>query len=97
VHLINGLFDAHRSMAPMLAIAAHIPSAEIGTSYFQETHPDRLFAECSHFSELISNPGQMPRTFQIAMQNAISKQGVAVVAVSGGGFAMLMGDVLTLL
>jgi pyruvate dehydrogenase (quinone) len=92
VHLINGLFDAHRSMAPVLAIAAHIPSGEIGTSYFQETHPDRLFAECSHFSELISNPGQMPRTFQIAMQNAISKQGVAVVAVSGDVAAMPMPD-----
>jgi pyruvate dehydrogenase (quinone) len=92
VHLINGLFDAHRSMAPVLAIAAHIPSGEIGTSYFQETHPDRLFAECSHFSELISNPGQMPRTFQIAMQNAISKQGVAVVAVSGDVAARPMPD-----
>jgi pyruvate dehydrogenase (quinone) len=92
VHLINGLFDAQRSMARVLAIAAHIPSGEIGTSYFQETHPDRLFAECSHFSELISNPGQMPRTFQIAMQNAISKQGVAVVAVSGDIAARPMPD-----
>lgn len=92
VHLINGLFDAHRSMAPVLAIAAHIPSGEIGTSYFQETHPDRLFAECSHFSELISNFGQMPRTFQIAMQNAIGKQGVAVVAVSGDVAARPMPD-----
>jgi pyruvate dehydrogenase (quinone) len=92
VHLINGLFDAHRSMAPVLAIAAHIPSGEIGTSYFQETHPDRLFAECSHFSELISNPGQMPRTLQIAMQNAIGKQGVAVVAVSGDVAARPMPD-----
>jgi pyruvate dehydrogenase (quinone) len=92
VHLINGLFDAHRSMAPVLAIAAHIPSGEIGTSYFQETHPDRLFAECSHFSELISNSGQMPRTFQIAMQNAIGKQGVAVVAVSGDVAARPMPD-----
>lgn len=92
VHLINGLFDAHRSMAPVLAIAAHIPSGEIGTSYFQETHPDRLFAECSHFSELISNPGQMPRTLQIAMQNAIGKQGVAVLAVSGDVAARPMPD-----
>ena len=61
LHLINGLFDAHRSMAPVLAIAAHIPSSEIGTGYFQETHPDQLFRECSHYCELVSNPGQMPR------------------------------------
>ncbi len=56
LHLINGLFDAHRSMAPVLAIAAHIPSSEIGTGYFQETHPDQLFRECSHYCELVSNP-----------------------------------------
>src|ERR1700745_98247 len=60
LHLINGLYDAHRSMAPVLALASHIPSSEIGTTYFQETHPDRLFQECSHYSELISNPEQMP-------------------------------------
>ena len=68
LHLINGLFDAHRSYAPVLAIAAQIPSSEIGTSYFQETHPDQLFRECSHYCELVSHPGQMPRTAQMAMQ-----------------------------
>jgi pyruvate dehydrogenase (quinone) len=83
LHLINGLFDAHRSMAPVLALAAHIPSAEIGTSYFQETHPDRLFAECSHYSELISHPAQMPRILQTAIQHAIGRSGVAVVGMSG--------------
>jgi pyruvate dehydrogenase (quinone) len=83
LHLINGLYDAHRSMAPVLALAAHIPSAEIGTSYFQETHPDRLFAECSHYSELISHPAQMPRVLQTAIQHAIGRSGVAVVAMSG--------------
>ena len=62
LHLINGLYDAHRSMAPVLAIAAHIPSSEIGTGYFQETHPDQLFRECSHYCELVSNPRQMPRS-----------------------------------
>src|SRR5215210_2045358 len=73
LHLINGLYDAHRSMAPVLAIAAQIPSSEIGTGYFQETHPEQLFRECSHYCELIANPRQMPRTLQIAMQNAICK------------------------
>src|SRR5437763_5935706 len=61
LHLINGLYDAHRSGAPVLAIASHIPSPQIGTGFFQETHPDRLFAECSHYSELVSQPEQMPR------------------------------------
>ncbi|MCW2948792.1 MAG: hypothetical protein JWR24_5509 [Actinoallomurus sp.] len=83
LHLINGLFDAHRSMAPVLAIAAHIPSSEIGTGYFQETHPDRLFAECSHYSELVTNPAQMPRVAQTAIQNAIGRSGVSVVTLPG--------------
>ncbi|UBF29326.1 ubiquinone-dependent pyruvate dehydrogenase [Kovacikia minuta CCNUW1] len=83
VHLINGLYDCHRSMTPVLAIAAHIPSSEIGTGYFQETHPDRLFVECSHYCELISSARQMPRILQIAMQHAISKSGVSVIALSG--------------
>jgi pyruvate dehydrogenase (quinone) len=83
VHLINGLYDAHRSMAPVLAIAAQIPSSEIGTGYFQETHPDRLFVECSHYSEMISNPGQMPRVLQTAVQHAVGRSGVAVVSLPG--------------
>src|SRR5664279_3363863 len=77
LHLINGLYDAHRSMAPVLAIAAQIPSSEIGTNYFQETHPERLFADCSHFCEFLSTPGQMPRLLQIAMHTALSKRGVS--------------------
>src|SRR5271169_5840326 len=83
LHLINGLFDSHRSLAPVLAVAAHIPSSEVGTGYFQETHPDQLFRECSHYCELIANPRQMPRVLQSAMQHAVSKQGVAVIALSG--------------
>jgi pyruvate dehydrogenase (quinone) len=83
LHLINGLFDAHRSMAPVLAIAAHIPSSEIGTGYFQETHPDQLFRECSHYCELISNPKQAPRVVHTAMQHAVSKRGVSTIVVSG--------------
>ncbi|MFD4245205.1 pyruvate dehydrogenase [Streptomyces sp. NPDC058525] len=83
LHLINGLYDAHRSMAPVLALASHIPSSEIGLGYFQETHPDRLFSECSHYSELISNPRQMPRVLQTAIQHAIGRSGVGVVALPG--------------
>ncbi|MET3982744.1 pyruvate dehydrogenase [Streptomyces sp. PvR034] len=83
LHLINGLYDAHRSMAPVLALASHIPSSEIGLGYFQETHPDQLFRECSHYSELISNPKQMPRLLQSAVQHAIGRGGVSVVALPG--------------
>ncbi|MDT0319842.1 MULTISPECIES: pyruvate dehydrogenase [unclassified Streptomyces] len=83
LHLINGLYDAHRSMAPVLALASHIPSSEIGTGYFQETHPDQLFRECSHYCELISNRRQMPRVLQTAVQHAIGRGGVSVVALPG--------------
>jgi len=83
MHLINGLYDCHRSRVPVLAIAAHIPSNEIGTSYFQETHPDRLFSDCSDYCELISQGSQMPRTLEIAIQTALAKKGVAVIAIPG--------------
>jgi pyruvate dehydrogenase (quinone) len=83
MHLINGLYDAHRSMAPVLAIAAQIPSTEIGTSYFQETRPEALFRECSHYCETIASARQMPRVLQIAMQHAVGLGGVAVIALSG--------------
>ena len=83
LHLINGLFDAHRSMAPVLAIASHIPTSEIGSGYFQETHPDQLFRECSHYCELVTNPSQMPHVLQSAMQHAVSKRGVSVIVLPG--------------
>jgi pyruvate dehydrogenase (quinone) len=83
LHLINGLFDCHRSHAPMLAIAAHIPTAEIGGDYFQETHPQILFKECSCFCELVSSPDQMPRMLGMAVQTALSKRGVAVLVIPG--------------
>jgi pyruvate dehydrogenase (quinone) len=83
LHLINGLYDCHRSRVPVLAIAAQIPSNEIGSGYFQETHPEHLFAQCSHYCELVSHPEQMPRVLEIAMQTAISRRGVAVVALPG--------------
>src|SRR3984957_15164148 len=81
--LINGFFDAHRSNAPVLAIASHIPSSEIGTAYFQETHPEILFKECSHYCEMISNPKQCERVLHIAMQSALGKGGVGVIVLPG--------------
>jgi pyruvate dehydrogenase (quinone) len=83
LHLINGLFDCHRSRLPVLAIAAQIPSAEIGSGYFQETHPQELFKECSHFCELISGANQMPRTLEMAIHAAVAEHGVAVVVIPG--------------
>src|SRR5882672_6271638 len=83
LHLINGLYDCHRSRVPVLAIAAQIPSAEIGRGYFQETRPEHLFAQCSHYCELISQPEQMPRVLEIAMQTALSRRGVSVIALPG--------------
>src|SRR5579859_4212799 len=83
LHLINGLYDCHRSRVPVLAIAAQIPSNEIGSGYFQETNPEHLFAQCSHYCELVSQPEQMPRVLEIAIQSAISRRGVAVVAIPG--------------
>jgi len=86
LHLINGLFDANRSRVPVLAIAAHIPREEIGSSYFQETHPQDLFRECSVYSELVSIPEQMPRILGIAMRSALEHSGVSVVVVPGEVF-----------
>jgi pyruvate dehydrogenase (quinone) len=83
LHLINGLYDAHRSRVPVLAIAAHIPSHEIGSGYFQETHPEQLFRECSHYCEMVSQPEQMPRVLEIAVQTAVSRRGVSVVVLPG--------------
>jgi pyruvate dehydrogenase (quinone) len=83
LHLINGLFDANRSRVPVLAIAAHIPRAEIGTEYFQETHPQSLFAECSVYCELVSTPEMAPRILEMAMRAAVEENGVAVVVIPG--------------
>ncbi|WP_165223313.1 ubiquinone-dependent pyruvate dehydrogenase [Affinirhizobium pseudoryzae] len=83
LHLINGLFDCHRNRVPVLAIAAHIPSSEIGLGYFQETHPQDLFRECSHFAELVTNPAQMPEVLHRAMRAAIGERGVSVIVLPG--------------
>ncbi len=83
LHLINGLFDCHRSGVPVLAIAAHIPSTEIGLDYFQATHPESLFKECSHYVELVSRPELLPQILLRAMRMAVAKRGVAVVVIPG--------------
>lgn len=83
LHLINGLFDAHRTRTPVLAIAAHIPSPEIGGGYFQETHPQELFRECSHYCELVSDIRQLPFVLDNAIRAAVGKGGVAVVVIPG--------------
>ncbi|GAA2242621.1 ubiquinone-dependent pyruvate dehydrogenase [Herbiconiux moechotypicola] len=83
LHLVNGLFDANRSRVPVLAIAAQIPAAQIGSTYFQETHPQELFRECSVYTELVSVPEQLPRVLEIAMRTAVERRGVAVVVVPG--------------
>jgi pyruvate dehydrogenase (quinone) len=83
LHLINGLFDCHRSRVPVLGIAAQIPSAEIGSGYFQETHPQTLFKECSHYCEPISGANQMPRVLEVAIREAVGRRGVSVVVIPG--------------
>jgi pyruvate dehydrogenase (quinone) len=83
LHLINGLYECHRSHTPVLAIAAHIPSSEIGLGYFQETHPQELFRECSHYVELVSSAAQLPRVLSRAMQTALRDRGVAVIVLPG--------------
>src|SRR6202007_232933 len=83
LHLINGLYDCQRNRVPVLAIAAQVPSNEIGSGYFQETHPEHLFAQCSHYCELVSQPEQMPRVLEIAMQTALARRGVSVIALPG--------------
>jgi pyruvate dehydrogenase (quinone) len=86
LHLINGLHDCQRSRVPVLAIAAQIPSAEIGTNYFQETRPEHLFMTCSDFCEIVSSPDQIPRVLAIAMRTAIAKRCVAVIVIPGDVF-----------
>src|ERR1700728_2153338 len=83
LHLINGLFDAHRSRTPVLAIAAQIPSGEIGGGYFQETHPQNLFRECSHYCELVSDASQLPYVLENAIRAAVGQRGVAVIVLPG--------------
>src|SRR5712664_3582327 len=83
MHLINGLYDCHRSRVPVLAIAAQIPSHELGTGYFQETRPEHLFAQCSHYCETVSQPDHMPRVLEIAIQTALARRGVSVIALPG--------------
>jgi pyruvate dehydrogenase (quinone) len=92
LHLINGLFDAQRSRVPVLAIAAHIPRTEIGSDYFQETHPQDLFRECSVYCELVSTPEMAPRILEMAMRAAVEENGVAVVVIPGEIFLQRAGS-----
>ena len=92
LHFVNGLYDANRSRVPVLAIAAHIPTSEIGSNYFQETHPQDLFREASVYSEYVASPSQMPRVLEIAMRTAIERRGVAVVVIPGD---VALSDALT--
>jgi pyruvate dehydrogenase (quinone) len=82
-HLIQGVFDAHRSGAPVLVLASHIPAAQIGTGFFQETHPEQLFDQASHWCEMVSQPAQMPRLVRIAIQHAVGLRGAAVLVLPG--------------
>ncbi len=82
-HLVQGLYDAQRSGVPVLALASHIPSRQIGTGFFQETHPERLFGDVTEFRELVSHPDQMPRLARIAVQHALGTPGVAVLVLPG--------------
>src|SRR4051794_6847284 len=82
-HLLQGLYDAQRTGAPVLALASHIPSEQIGTGFFQETHPERLFVECSYYCELVSQAAQMPRLARIAIQTALGQGGVGVLVLPG--------------
>jgi pyruvate dehydrogenase (quinone) len=92
LHLINGLYDANRSRVPVLAIAAHIPTAEIGGNYFQETHPQELFRECSVYCEMATVPGQFPHVLEIAIRNAVERRGVAVLVLPGDVLVHPAGD-----
>lgn len=92
LHLINGLYDCQRNRVPVLAIASHIPSSEIGLGYFQETHPTELFRECSHFCEMVTNPRQMPELLHRAMRTAIGMSGVAVLVLPGDVSLLAMAD-----
>jgi pyruvate dehydrogenase (quinone) len=92
LHLINGLFDCHRSGVPVLAIAAHIPSSEIGIDYFQATHPELLFRQCSHYVELVSNVNQLPQILMRAIRSAVGRRGVAVVVIPGDVALKMLED-----
>jgi pyruvate dehydrogenase (quinone) len=92
LHLINGLFDCHRSRVPVLAIAAHIPSPEIGLDYFQATHPEQLFRECSGYCELVTSPAQMPRVLEAAIRHAVTNRCVAVIVIPGDVALLPAGD-----
>ncbi len=95
VHLINGLYDAHRSGAPVIAIASALPTEEFGTAYFQETNTIRLFDDCSYYNQMATTPEQLPRMLQCAMQTAVVRRGVAVVGLPGDLAMKDTGEILS--
>jgi len=88
VHLINGLYDAHRSNVAVLAIASTCATVEFGSSYFQETNIIKLFDDCSHYNQIAATPAQLPRMAQAAIQHAIQRKGVAILGLPGDVSAM---------
>ena len=95
VHLINGLYDAHRSGAPVIAIASALPTEEFGTAYFQETNTIRLFDDCSYYNQMATTPEQLPRMLQCAMQTAVTRRGVAVIGLPGDLAMKDTGEILS--
>jgi pyruvate dehydrogenase (quinone) len=91
-HLIQGLYDAHRSGAPVLALASQIPTSQVGPGFFQETHPERLFVEASGYCEMVSQPAQMPRLARTAIQHALGRNEVAVLVLPGDVAALEAGN-----
>ncbi|WDF54197.1 thiamine pyrophosphate-dependent enzyme [Mucilaginibacter sp. KACC 22063] len=88
VHLINGLYDAHRSNVPVLAIASTCATVEFGSAYFQETNVIKLFDDCSHYNQIAATPAQLPRMTQAAIQHAVQRKGVAILGLPGDVSAM---------
>lgn len=95
VHLINGLYDANRSGAPVLAIASTMHTDEMGSDYFQETNTIKLFDDCSVYNQIATTPKQFPRMLQAALQHAYSKKGVAVIGMPGDVATEDAKDILT--
>lgn len=95
VHLINGLYDAHRAEAPVIAIASTCATTEFGSDYFQETNTIKLFDDCSHYNQIATTPAQLPRMLQMGIQQALHKKGVAVLGLPGDLTKMDAEEILT--
>lgn len=83
LHLLNGLYDAHRSAAAVLALVSHPATLHLGTSYMQETNPARLFRDCTAYRELVSRAEQASAVLAAALRSARAQQDVGLVALPG--------------